>query len=281
MKKSVLYFPFFIVLLLVLSDLFPGMQALKVQASGDSADSLTDLSEAVMDEQGGRTYLVKGSEYTLYIRDEEDLLTEEEEDRLLRKMKPVTQFGHAVFVTGQIPEDDYMKETEGIYHALFNQGESGIIFMIDMSHRQLIIFSDGDVYRTINKQYAITITDNVYSEARRGDYYGCASKAFSQIATKLRGGKIAEPMKHITNAMLALILSTLILYFISRWNTSKRAAKSEEILALIGATSAFAHGKASYNHKSRSYNPRKSGGWGGSSGGRGGGSSGGGGSHGF
>ncbi len=279
MKKSILHFSLCIVLLLILCDLYPGRKALTVRASGDSTDSLTDLSDPVVDDQGGRSYGVSGSGYTIYIRDGEDLLRQEEEDSLLTVMKPVTQFGHAAFITGRIEDRDAKGKSEKIYHDLFAPGESGILFMIDMGHRELIIFSDGDVYRTINKQYANTITDNVYKEARRGDYYACASKAFSQINTKLRGGKIAEPMKHITNAMLALILSALILYFISRWNTSKKAAKSEEILALIGAVSSFAHGKASYNHKSRTYNPRKSGSGGG--GGGGGGSSGGGGSHGF
>ena len=233
------------------------------------------------DDERGFFFLVEGSEYMLYFRDGEDLLSGEEEKDLIQAMIPVTEYGSAAFVTSHVEQSDYMDAAKDQLHALFGDSASSTIFMIDMNHRQLIIFSDGEINKTINRNYANSITDNVYRMAKKGDYHGCAVEVFRQIYTLLSGGKIAQPMKHITNAMLAFILSALILYFISRFNTAKMSATSGEILAMIGAAAAFSNAKTTYNHRSKSYNPRSSGSSGGGSFGGGGGGGGSGGSHGF
>lgn len=245
------------------------------------ASDLSPARELVnTDEEGGSYYQLTDTEYELYFRDGENLLSDEEEEDLLDAMMPVAEYGSAAFVTGQIEQSDYMEGAKDLMHSLFPESPSCLIFMIDMNHRQLIIFSDGDINKTITKNYANSITDNVYRMARDGDYHGCAVEVFRQIHTLLSGGKIAQPMKHITNAMLAFILSALLLYFFSRINSLKIKASSGEILAIIGAASAFSNAKTTYNHRSKSYNPRSRSSGGGSSGG-GGGGGGSGGSHGF
>lgn len=88
--------------------------------------------------------------------------------------------------------------------------------MIDMDNRNIWIHSNGAIYRTITKSYADTITDNVYTYASAQDYYGCASEAYTQMATLLAGRRIAQPMKYISNALLALIIALLINYFVVR-----------------------------------------------------------------
>lgn len=233
------------------------------------------------EETGERTYGVENSHYQIYFNDEEDLLSPEEETKLLDIMIPITEYGNAAFMTTRIDSSYYEEATGDIYHDLFGS-DSGTIFLIDMNNRQLIIFSDGDIYRTVTKRYANTITDNVYKMAKRGDYYGCAKEVYSEIYTLLSGSKIAQPMRHITNAMLALILSTMILYLITRRISGQRAAHSAEILAAIGATGHFANGRSTFSSRKKVYNPHTSdGGSGGGGSGGGGGGGGGGGSHGF
>ncbi len=266
-----------IILILLLGFSFSMLPCGHLEVSADTG-GLTLNSGQEGDE---RTYTVDGSDYLIYFNDEEDLLTEEEEEKLLEDMKPVTDYGHAAFMTTQIQSSYYEEATEEIYHSLFGMGASGTIFLIDMNNRQLIIFSDGDVYDVVSKAYANTITDNIYKMAKKGDYYDCAREAYQEIYTLLSGSKIAQPMRHITNAMLAVILSTMILYAITRYISAQRAASEEEILTAIGSACAFTGGSLAFSRKKRSYNPHSSSGGGSSGGGGGGGSSGGGGSHGF
>lgn len=243
-------------------------------------------------EGGERLYRVEGSSYKIYMNDDEDLLSPSEEEELLSYMLPVTEYGHAAFMTTQIGSSDYEGATKDFYHSLFSS-DSGVIFLIDMNHRQLVIISDGEIYKVLKKGYANTITDNVYRMARKGDYAGCAEEAFYEIYALLSGDKIAQPMRHITNALLAITLAALILYFITRQVSKQREAGTSEILSTIGAVVHFSNGASTFTRRSKVYNPPSdsdgggirgggfSGGGGGFGGGFGGGSSGGGGSHGF
>ena len=239
------------------------------------------LKVLAAEEDTERTYTIDGSDYVVYINDEEDLLSPEEEESLLEIMKPITEYGNAAFMTGRISSSSYVSATGDVYHNLFGT-ESGTIFMIDMNHRQLIIFSDGAVYKIITKNYADTITDNIYRMARDGNYYDCAREAFTEIYTLLSGYRIAQPMRHITNAMLAVILSALILYFVARRSARQRSAQSDEVLSVLGASALFSAGGLDFSSQKKVYNPHSDNdSRGGGGGGGGGGSSGGGGSHGF
>lgn len=254
--------------------------SLPVAAEGNTGQ----LSLISGSDGGERTYAVEDSAYKIYMNDEQNLLTPSEEEELLDYMLPITEYGNVAFMTTLIGSSNYEGATRDIYHNLFGS-DSGIIFLIDMNHRQLVIFSDGDVYKVITKSYANTITDNVYRLARKGDYSGCAEEVFAEVYTLLIGDKIAQPMRHITNALLAITLSTLILYYISRRISKQRAAQTSEILTTIGAQVHFSNGTNTHTKRDKVYNPHTSdsdGGRGfGGGGGGGGGFSGGGGSHGF
>ena len=52
----------------------------------------------------GALYTNPDTGYSVYIRDDADLLSDEEEAKLAEDMKPVTEFGNAVF-TPHIPVD--------------------------------------------------------------------------------------------------------------------------------------------------------------------------------
>ena len=161
--------------------------------------------------------------------------------------------------------------------------DSGTLFVIDMDQRNIWIHSDGAVYEVITTAYANTITDNVYRYASKGDYYGCASEAFRQIHELLRGRRIAQPMKYISNALLALILALLVNYGLVIGFTRLRKPKKEEILASIHRRFDYRNLHAVYTHQTKIYDPVSGGssGGGSSSGGGGGSSSGGGGGHSF
>ena len=161
------------------------------------------------------TPVFAATDYTVVIDDREDLLTEEEEASLKVKMENITKWGNAAFITCS----NYSRETSAyakeVYRSLFGTS-SGTLFMIDMGQRNIWIFSDGAVYRIVTKAYANTITDNVYRLASQEKYYECAYDAFDQIETLLIGGRISQPMKYISNALIAIILALVINFFVLR-----------------------------------------------------------------
>ncbi len=222
--------------------------------------------------------------YRIYLSDEEDLLSTDEERALLEEMKPVTAYGNAAFISYYASGVSAKTLAFDAYDALFSNA-SGTMFLIDMGNREIRIESDGEVYEKISTEKANTITDNVYRYASDGDYYTCASNSFDQILRVLENKPIPQPMKLICNALLALILSLLLNYAIV-YSSRNRGKPSMD--ALLGA---MEHGfhfektetRLTHRDKTRIMSDGGGGfsGGGHSGGGGGGGHSGGGGGHGF
>lgn len=170
--------------------------------------------------------------------------------------------------------------TESYIKSLYREkygSESGTIFVIDMDNRNIWIHSNGAINRTINKAYAETITDNVYTYASDADYYICAMKVYEQEYTLLQGRKIAQPMKYISNALLAIVIAVVINYIIVRVYSSKKKASTKSLMNGLFEYRAFNNCNVVFTHQTKTYSPRESSSGGSSGGGGGGGSSGGGG----
>ncbi len=152
------------------------------------------------------------SGYQIYFDDSEDLLTDQEEKMLKEEMKKITEYGNVGFVSVSQYQDTgtYAKR---LYKQLFGS-ESGFLFVIDMGRRNIWIYCNGAIYRVINKPYANTITDNVYRYASRGEYYNCAYRVYEQALILLEGGRISQPMKYISNLLIALVSALLINFYV-------------------------------------------------------------------
>ena len=223
--------------------------------------------------------------YQVIIEDDADLLTPSQEDDLADEMKEITRFGHALFKT--IDQNTLSAEefARNFYRQTIDT-ESGTLFLIDMDNRMLWIHSDGDVYKTITTSYANTITDNVYRDASKKDYYTCASTVFSQINTLLAGNHILQPMKYTSNLLLALILALLITFLFVSSQARLKKPKQKELMSHIDHYFNIRTKHIYFSHISTVYSPESSGGssfggggGGSSSGGGGSSSSGGGGGH--
>lgn len=214
--------------------------------------------------------------YEAVIEDDAGLLTESEEQMLLEQMKLITEYGNVMFKS-----IDYNgSSTESYIRSLYKDrygSESGTIFLIDMDNRNIWIHSNGLINKTITKSYADSITDNVYEYASDKDYYMCAYKAYEQEYTLLQGRRISQPMKYISNALIALVLAVLINYIIVRFYSSQKKASTKVLMNGLFEHRAFNSGNVVFTHQTRTYSPQQSSS-GGSSGGGGGSSGGGGGS---
>ena len=218
----------------------------------------------------------------VYVEDEAGLLTEEQRRELAQAMEDVTSYGSAAFVTTLENSRSTERFARDYYTERFGT-DSGTVFVIDMDNRMIWIHSDGAVYKTVTSAYADTITDNVYRYAADADYYGCAREAFQQIHALLEGAKIAQPMKYISNALLAMILALLANFGLVISLTKLRKPGADAILGNIHRRFAYSDLRAAKTHQTKRYDPVSSGSGGGGGrsggGGGGGGRSGGGGGH--
>lgn len=214
--------------------------------------------------------------YRFVIQDEAGLFTGNTEDEmqdLMHLMDEITGSCNVALVT--IDDNPYASTESYARHKneeLFGSDtNNAVIFVIDMDERMLVIDSMGSTRKTITSSYCNTITDNVYRYASDGDYYTCAYKTFDQIQALLAGRHIAQPMKYICNAFLAIVLAMLINFIIVRISCGKKKASNAEVLTGIFRQINTADMRADFVSQTKTYSPQSSGGGGGHSGGGGGG----------
>ena len=231
-------------------------------------------------------YINDETGYRVVLEDDAQLLSDEEKAELITQMQEITAYGNAAFKT--IDDNDRSAEyfARQYYQSQFGT-DSGTLLLIDMDNRMIWIHSDGVVYQVITTAYANTITDNVYRYASSGDYGECAMEAFGQIHTLLRGQKISQPMKYISNGLLAVIIALILNYGLVNYYARLKRQDGKTLMRGVENHFNYTRPQAVFTHESRVYNPVSSGssssgssGSGGSSGG-GGSSSGGGGGHSF
>lgn len=239
---------------------------------GDLSDGWKNMLEYTNPETG----------YRILLEDDAGLLTSEQAASLAERMKRITAWGNVAFKSIDENPGTTKSYIESYYREQFGR-ESGTIFLIDMDQRNIWLKNDGRISKVITNSYSDTITDNVYRSASRGDYYGCAMEAYIQIETLLSGNRIAQPMKYISNALLALILALLINFFIMRFMGRSKMPSQKERLSRMRYHYSLTNTHAKYIRTSERYDPvsSDSGGSSGGGGGGGGGSSGSGGGHSF
>lgn len=220
-------------------------------------------------------YINDETGYRVVLEDDAQLLSDEEETELITQMQEITAYGNVAFKT--IDDNDWSAEyyARQYYQSQFGT-DSGTLLLIDMDNRMLWIHSDGAVYRVITTAYANTITDNVYRYASSGDYGDCAMETFVQIHTLLRGQKIAQPMKYISNGLLAVIIALILNYGLVSYYARLKKPDKKTLMRSVESHFNYTPPQAVFIRESRKYNPVSSDS--GSSGSSGGSSSGGGGS---
>ena len=220
------------------------------------------------------------------VMDDAGMLTEAEIDKLEQDMLPVTAFYPVAFVTtndtGHTSAESYSRR---VYNQIFDS-DGGVLFLIDFDTTD----SDGrQLYiRVTNRSDKLsvakcnTITDNVYTYARDGKYYECARRTFAQITDVLDDRAVPQPMKHMSNLLIAVCAALYIVFTTA--NSRTRIKKPGEVYLLdknISKSVKLENGSRQLikRYKHRNASSSGGGGGGGFSGG-GGGGGGGGGSHG-
>ena len=234
-----------------------------------------DLSYTVENNEEGYI-LVKNEStgYEILVDDAAGLLTYDEQKQLVDDMKECSDYGFILFVSTEEDKfatvDDFAQD----YYRSRIPDENGVMLLIDMDKRKICVYSEGDLQYVVTGSKSNIITDNIYTYATEGDYYTTARKGFEQIAAVLGGRGIAQPMKYISNACLAILLSLIFNYFFARAVSQKVKPSNGQIMDSIISRFAFTDPTSAHTNTTRTYSPRSS-----SSGGGGGRSGGGGGGH--
>lgn len=192
--------------------------------------------------------------YDVIIDDQANLLSDDEKEELLPVMQKIGKYGHVAFVTTEENDKKVQQYCKDYFDEHWDEG-SAVIFLIDMKNRILRIesFGYGQLYDDISVAYANTITDNAYQYAGDQKYFQCANTAFTQINAVLEGKRIAQPMKYVSNALLALILSVFIIFIYVRRRAMQKAPAVDEMLQYIDYYCNVDKVQKTYVNKTRIY----------------------------
>ncbi|MDO4538285.1 MAG: TPM domain-containing protein [Coriobacteriales bacterium] len=162
------------------------------------------------------------------IDDQANLLTASQENQLKSDYMGLTEYADVAFVSVRANT----KSTETFAHNYVNSrfGErAALIFVIDMDNREIWVYANEAGLSLVSRADARAITDNIYKLASKGDYYACADAAFSQLLMKCEGGRIARPVKHITNTLIAVVLGVLVTFLYTKHTRSRLMREGEEL----------------------------------------------------
>ncbi len=239
---------------------------------------LCSMSIAVYAADWTVSYTSDSTGYQVVLEDRQNLFDDSGETEIIEEAKQITNYANILVLTDST--DYYQTNAENSLIEAFGSSEDSVIFYIDMNpgDRHIYIYSLNGAYKLLTSGKAYTITDTTYKYASRGEYEECAIASLEQICTVLQNGHIPQPMKWIGCLMIALALSSVIMFFILQRVIGKN--DEIELQPLHNLRTNGTEINYIITHTDRHYSPRSSGSSGGGGGG-GGGSSGGGGGHSF
>lgn len=222
--------------------------------------------------------------YVYVLDDSADFLTDSQENSLQKQLYDLTAYCNVAFVTTTEHSKSSTKDFAADYFDdVFGPHDNGTIFVIDRCLNEIYLYSDGQAHKIITNSRARSITDNTYTYARDKDYYTCAYKVFAQIETLMQGKRIAEPMRYLCSALLAIVAALFLNLFFALWSSRSHKADSRQVMTGLYAQMQIHNPRTQFIRQSRTYSPVSSGssggGHSGGGGGGGGGHSGGGGGH--
>ncbi len=172
--------------------------------------------------------------YQVMIRDDAGLLTEDEKDKLVGDMQPITAYGHIVFwSTNERAPDAEIQARE--MRASYYGRESGGIFSVNMANRKIVFHADGSMYDAVSASDARSITDNVSEYASSKEYYNCAKEAYRQVYLRLQGMAIAEPMRYTSSVIYALMLAFVIIVGLAFGPLNPLSKRNKNPAKLVGS----------------------------------------------
>ena len=194
-------------------------------------------------------YKNEKSGFTAVVVDDADLLTSEEERELVEQMYALTEYANIAVYTVDTASSkaDYERAREKRVE-LFGQNADAALFMIDMSSRRIVIQRRGNMERFFNNSRANNITNNVASYAKKGDYFQTCMVAMKQMLDVIEARSVPQPMKFLSNGVLALMLGCLTAFVVALKTSSSIKKTQKAVTTAVAMTAPLT---ISYGHYRR------------------------------
>lgn len=168
--------------------------------------------------------------YSVTIEDDCNLLSDEEEIELVNVMKELTAYGCVGFKS--LIQNQYLGVDYGKMYMeeMFISVPNATLIVYDVVHDEVQIARKGSFKRFISGNDVNSILDNVSDSLKEKNYYVASIKIYEQELALIHGEKIAEPMKYVCNALLALICGIFINYLILKKVTTKEPVANIDII---------------------------------------------------
>lgn len=192
--------------------------------------------------------------YKAILEDNVGRLSESEQTKLIDTMKPITEYGNVALVLqsdfeygGYLYSQEYVDKQWGT--------ESGTLVLIDLEDNSLYIHNSGYIRKNISDETSRKMRYPLEDYIDSGDYYTCFVQALTQIGDMLAKGKVNKPMKHITYALLALVIAMFIMYYVVNLSMKKYSVSEDEWQKSISVKQDIYNFSEHYLHETKKYVP--------------------------
>lgn len=129
----------------------------------------------------------------VYVYDQADLLTTEEEEELqsyAEVMKDVWEMNFLIITTDNAEGKTSMEYADDFYDARFPEDsqEDGMAYLIDMDHREIYLSTSGTAIRYLTDDRIEQVLDAAFERVAEGDYYGTFEAFFDESESWLYEG---------------------------------------------------------------------------------------------
>ena len=157
------------------------------------------------------------TDYTLYISDDANLLTDEEEAKLVEKIKRVAQnrnISLVIVTSNDVPKNKTQEYADDFYdyggYGL-DEEKSGALLLLDMKNRQLYISTTGKMIDIIDDQREDSIFDLAISKMKSKDYYEVCNIFLSMASKYVESGPLKGAFRYDDNRYNDVDFSSFII----------------------------------------------------------------------
>lgn len=159
----------------------------------------------------------ENTDYTLYISDDANLLTDEEEAKLVEKIKRVAQnrnISLVIVTSNDVPKNKTQEYADDFYdyggYGL-DEEKSGALLLLDMKNRQLYISTTGKMIDIIDDQREDSIFDLAISKMKSKDYYEVCNIFLSLASKYVESGPLKGAFRYDDNRYNDVNFSSFII----------------------------------------------------------------------
>ena len=131
--------------------------------------------------------------YCIYVKDDEDLLTDTERSYLGISVYELTEYGDAIFWTCSVSEEEQKQQLKKWQDGDDGKMLSTCIIVLNFETGYIEMFTGGALYHKVSKDQLQEITDQITPYVNNEEYYACAANGFLLALAQVTGEAMAEP----------------------------------------------------------------------------------------